>query len=245
MSDLPDPTLARYRTDGTEIAWETLAKSIDELDDEAPGLDAIEETIRDLSDRTGIEVPGLKFARHEPPMEMANRLFAQAKFFLVQGGSYLTMLWEHGIEHEWRFRYPVFDDRAAKYRFAHGLARRAKQMPIDAFLLVSEEWLLPQTDLGNGTYPPDFGSHPNRLEALSVTGIGRDGTRVWLSCMFSRDQDGQIVLGDDISDLASVNSDGFWRPVAVAWGLDALSDPSPEADRVAESPLWKSAPDVD
>jgi hypothetical protein len=110
-----------------------------------------------------------------------------------------------------------FYDQGSKRVALHKVADWAERYDADGVIFVAEAWL---TEIGpeeNPTDPPKFPARAgdNRMEAITVAAITRDGRSTDSVCMFTREQDGKIVFDETLHDVGQqVNA---LEPVRRRW----------------------------
>ncbi len=110
-----------------------------------------------------------------------------------------------------------FSDQGSKRVAMHKVADWVERYNADGVVLVSEAWLAPMTPEENPAdrRTPPASARPNRMEAISVAAITRDGRTADSICIFARLADGTFRFEDTIHNTdAQINS---LEPVRRRW----------------------------
>src|ERR1017187_1424241 len=95
-----------------------------------------------------------------------------------------------------------FYDQGSKRLVIHRLAERAERLRADGIMLISEIWhadMEPGEKLSVATPPARARANPK--EGIQVLAITRDGRQANAMCLFTRDPNGDIVLGDTFDNV--------------------------------------------
>jgi len=117
-----------------------------------------------------------------------------------------------------------FYDQASKRIAFHKVGDWVRRYAADGVVVASESWIafLEETeDLRDPNIIPAR-DRPDRQEAITVTGITKDGRALKAMCIFTRDANGQINFGDTVlTDSTHFNS---LEPVRRVWEKRAAED---------------------
>lgn len=124
-----------------------------------------------------------------------------------------------------------FYDQASKRIAFHKVGDWARRYDADGVVIVSESWMAflgKDEDVSDPNIIPAR-DRPDKQEAITVTGITKDGRTLKASCIFTRDTDGQISFGDTIlTDSIHANT---LEPVRRVWEKRAAEDQKIPEDR--------------
>lgn len=117
-----------------------------------------------------------------------------------------------------------FYDQASKRIAFHKVGDWVRRYGADGVVVVSESWIafLEETeDIRDPNIIPAR-DRPDRQEAITVTGITKDGRALKAMCIFTRDASGQINFGDTI--LTDSTYANLLEPVRRIWEKRAAED---------------------
>jgi hypothetical protein len=124
-----------------------------------------------------------------------------------------------------------FYDQASKRIAFHKVGDWVRRFDADGVVIVSESWMAflgKDEDVSDPNIIPAR-DRPNKQEAITVTGITKDGRMLKASCIFTRDTHGQISFGDTIlTDSIHANT---LEPIRRVWEKRAAEDQKIPEDR--------------
>jgi hypothetical protein len=109
-----------------------------------------------------------------------------------------------------------FFDQASKRIAMQRVADRMRLFRADGLMLISEAWMaeLDPDEILTATTPPAR-ARANRTEAIQVLAITRDGRKSDATCLFSRRQDGEVILGDTLINV--FGEANLLEPIRRSW----------------------------
>jgi hypothetical protein len=116
-----------------------------------------------------------------------------------------------------------FYDQASKRIAFHKVGDWVKRYNADGVVVVAESWVAfpDEAEFSDPNIVPAR-DRPDKQEAITVTGITKDGRTLEAMCIFTRDAGGQIKFGDtELTDSTYVNA---LEPVRRVWGQRAVDD---------------------
>lgn len=147
----------------------------------------------------------------------AEILFKQAKLMLLKDGTHVPIVFL-GYQDGNRRLIPIpyfVGDREEKYMFFRCIASIVKKTLATSIIAINEVWVSTLKDKPPYIFPSD---DPNRKEALSLVAANSNGERYSLTVFFSKDKDGNIVLGREFSTGNIKDGTFFFLiPVLAVW----------------------------
>jgi hypothetical protein len=176
-----------------------------------------EEIVRHARERYGEFAPNGNAIELVPyAASVAQRLFAADK-------ELLTVAWLIRDRKMIDLFPMIFANQTAKRLTMHRLADRVERVGADGVVLLSESWMAqigPDEDLSDPRTPP-AGERPDRMEALQVIGIAKDGEKAEQVVLFRREPDGEIIFDEPIAMEAQNN---LIEPLRRKWAQMEESD---------------------
>ncbi|MFJ6528056.1 hypothetical protein ACIQMZ_22590 [Streptomyces longwoodensis] len=153
-------------------------------------------------------------------IELAPKILKAAHTILERDKKHANFAWFFRGDKVVDFVSPMYADQNAKYLTFHRLADRVETLRADGFVYLAETWYVtdPKFD-EHGRLIPARDRGKDRLEALQIFGVTRDGRRITLTTPFSRNRLGKVILGETLtdSDIEDMNYLGPLGPIAERW----------------------------
>lgn len=149
-------------------------------------------------------------------IELVPKIIELNKRMLVADGRLLTAAWLFVGKRVVDLYFSTFYDQGSKRLALRKLADRVELLRADSVLFITEAWMAKLEEgeaIGPATLPA--GSRPDRMEAIEVTAIARDGRGTCSICTFHHEADGSIVIDDTIHDIQGVAN--YLEPIRQRW----------------------------
>lgn len=145
----------------------------------------------------------------------AEVVFKQAKFLLLKDGYHLPIIilgYPNGPS------IPILcdiEDRKEKYMFFRYLASVVSKTFAISIMIIGEVWISQLRDNAPYHFPSD---DPDHQEALSLTSANNKGERYSFTVFFTKDKDGNIILGKEFSsDDVKGETTNLLIPIFKVW----------------------------
>lgn len=139
--------------------------------------------------------------------------FAMAKGLLVKDGYHNTIAMLFNEKRPLKIIKMQYD-YAGKYLMWRNIAREVETLGATSIIVVGEMWQA-HFDAASTIPFTKVADVPDKIEVLSVHAESMEGEIISLSCPFSRDEKGNIVLGND--EELKPEGPGFTEPIRKVW----------------------------
>lgn len=149
-------------------------------------------------------------------IDLVPQIIENYKRMLVVNGTLLASSWLFAGKRVIDLYHPTFFDQASKRLALRKLADRVELLRADSVLFICEAWYaqMEEGEFSNPSAVP-AGERPNRMEAIEVDAIARDGRQTCSICTFHHAPDGQIVIGETIHGVEGPAN--FLEPIRERW----------------------------